>query len=249
LFLVRENLHQEIMWEDFFGEADGAASIYVHPKWPEKVTTRLFRNRIVAELCPTRYGHVSVVQAELCLLRAAMSDEANQFFLLHSESCIPIRAFSQVYQQVFSLGRSWLNYHQGSMCRYSQIDGRLVPEKHFYKASQFFCLSRRHVERILADCDLAAWKDVQAPEEHFFTTVLAMSGALADCARRDLTFVDWRPSNASRHESGWGPVNFHVLSPDDVANLQATDCLFARKFAADSDVSRHIRIGSASQRT
>ncbi len=173
LFLVRANLHQEAMWEEFFSEADDAFSVYVHPKWPERVTTRLFRHRIVPGLCPTEYGRISIVQAELCLLRAAIRDEANQFFLLHSESCIPIRPFSRVYQELFSLGKSWLNYHQGSMCRHSGIDGRLVPEEHFYKASQFFCLSRPHVERILANCDLTAWKNATAPEEHHFPTKLA----------------------------------------------------------------------------
>lgn len=246
LFLVRANLHQEAMWEEFFSEADDAFSIYVHPKWPEKVTTSLFRNRIVPGVYPTEYGRISIVQAELCLLRAAISDQANQFFLMHSESCIPIRTFSRVQKEVFRLGRSWLNYHQGSMCRHSHIDGRAVPEEHFYKASQFFCLSRRHVERILANCDLTAWKDSWSPEEHYFTTALAMCGELAECAQRDLTFADW---DSSRRESGWGPATFHALLPDDAAKLQSTDCLFARKFAPDSDVFHYIRVGRVGQRT
>ncbi len=247
LFLVRANLHQEPMWEEFFAAADpDAFRIYVHPKWPEKVTTALFRNRIVPGLCPTEYGRVSIVEAELCLLRAAIGDEGNRFFLLHSESCIPLRAFSEVYEEVLGLGKSWLNYHQGSMCRHSQIDARSVPEEHFYKASQFFCLCRQHVELVLARCDLAAWKDASGPDEHYFTTVLSVCGVLAECARRDLTFADW---DSSRRESGWGPATFHTLLPGDVAKLRATDCLFARKFAADSDVSRHIRVGSARQTT
>jgi Core-2/I-Branching enzyme len=246
LFLVRANLHQEAMWEEFLSEADDTFSVYVHPKWPENVTSGLFRDRIVAGLCPTEYGRVSIVQAELCLLRAAMSDDANQFFLMHSESCVPIRTFSQVYEEVFRLGRSWLNYHRGSMCRYSHIDGRAVPEEYFYKASQFFCLSRRHVERILANCDLTAWKDSWSPEEHYFTTALAMCGELAECAQRDLTFADWNPS---RREAGWGPATFHALLPGDVAGLQSTHCLFARKFAADSDVSQYIRLGRTGQKT
>ena len=61
----------------------------------EQVTTGLFRNRTVAGRRPREYLHVSVVEAELCLLRAAMDDDRNQFFLLHSESCIPLCTFSQ----------------------------------------------------------------------------------------------------------------------------------------------------------
>ena len=245
LFLVRASLHHEALWEEFFSEAGDAFSIYVHPKWPENVTTGLFRNRFVPGRRPTEYGRISIVQAELCLLRASLGDAANQFFLLHSESCIPLRPFSAVYREVFALGTSWFSYHRGSMSRYRQIDARLVPEKHFYKASQFFCLSRRHAEFILANGDLTAWKNATFAEEHFLPTVLSMHGRLGECARRALTFADW---SVSRRESVSSPTTFHRLLPGDAAMLEACDCLFARKFAADSDVSRHIRLGRAGQR-
>ena len=69
LFLVRADLHQEAVWEEFFGGAGRSYSIYVHPKWPDRVTTRLFRDCIISEVCATEYGRVSIVEAELCLLR------------------------------------------------------------------------------------------------------------------------------------------------------------------------------------
>ncbi len=198
------------MWEEFFSEADDAVSIYVHPKWPEQVTTELFRNRIVSGLCPTEYADISIMEAEIRLLTVAMEDPRNEFFLLHSESCIPLRPFAEVYQEVFGLGKSWLNYHHGCMNRYSGIAGRGVPEEHFYKASQFFCLGRRHAALVLANGDLTAWKHVGSANEHYFPTLLAISGMLGECAQRDLTFTDW---NSSRHECASSPATFHALLP------------------------------------
>ena len=117
------------------------------------------------------------------LLGSRLSDAANQFFLLHSESCVPIRTFSHVYRELFRLGQSWLNYHQGSMERYARIDRRAVRERHFYKASQFFCLIRPHVELILANSDLSAWSSAVIADEHYVPTLLAMCGRLGEvCA-------------------------------------------------------------------
>ena len=69
---------------------------------------------------------------------------------------------------------------------------------------------------------------------------------LADCARRDLTFANW---DASRPGPGSSPATYHRLLPGDADRLAASGCLFARKFACDSDVAEYLRLRRAGQRT
>jgi hypothetical protein len=237
LFLVRGNLNHEQIWKDFLRGNEDRHTIYVHPKWPDQVTAEWIRERIIAHRCETEYASISLVEAELHLLQAALQDEQNQFFLLHSESCVPIRAFDVVYRRILELGQSWLSYHQANMERYERINQQAVRRVDFHKASQFFCLSRPHAQFIVDHDMLADWRHCVIPDEHYIPTLLAMHGRLNECAQRSLTYADWA---SGRQEGGWGPATFHQLLPSDVNMLHKTDCLFARKFAKDGDIEAYV---------
>jgi hypothetical protein len=237
LFLIRKNLNHERIWKKFFQGYEKYYNIYVHAKEPEAMASDLLQGRHIAQRCETEYGHVSLVKAEILLLQEALENKENKFFLLHSESCVPVRSFEYIYQQLFGTGRSWLFSFKGDMWRYYGIKPSVVPNRFFFKSSQFFCLTRNHAQAVLANGGIEHWEHCNCADEHYFPTALAMRGKLSECLRQPLTFTEW---NRKRRESGWGPTTYHKLSPSDLKALRRTDSLFARKFAPDSDIARHI---------
>jgi hypothetical protein len=230
LFLVRDNLNHEEIWQSFFKGHEGQYNIYAHAKWPQQITSRLMQKHLISRHCETEHTKFSLVEAELEILKAAVQDESNQFFLLHSESCIPIRSFSIIYEQLFALKRSWICYSKQNINRRPKAG---VSKEHFYKSSQFFCLTRSHAQIVLNYLDISCWKDCSCPDEHYIPTILSMHGCLHECLQRDLTFADWRRVSIS-------PATFHSMALGDLKLLQHSSSFFARKFAPDSDISNYL---------
>jgi len=239
LFLIRNNLNHEEIWANYFKGHESKYNIYVHAKWPEQMTSELLRDRHIPKRCDTNYAEASLVKAELLLLEQAFKNRENCFFLLHSESCVPIRSFEYVYRHLFNKGRSWLRYYRGNMKRYYSVEMSAIPLKHFFTASQWFCLTRDHVATLLSKGTLKNWRHSIVPDEYFIPSTLAMSGKLQECLPQPLTFADW---DVQRKETPGGPATFHKLLPGDVEALLRTKALFARKFAPDSDISRYIEL-------
>lgn len=237
LFLVRTDLNHENVWRRYFAENEAASTVYVHAKSPGKIASEWLRGRLIAKHCPTEYGHVSLVEAELLLLEAALAEKRNQFFLLHSESCVPIRRFEVAYRRILESGRTWLKYFQQDSERHARVDPKVIPREHFYKSSQFFCLSRAHAELLLDRPQLEPWAMSWNVDEHYIPTMLSLRGELANCHPAHVTYSDWHPDRRSSPSS---PAVFHRLSPGELGRLREAGALFARKFAPDSDIAEHI---------
>jgi len=246
LFLIREGLNHEIVWERFFLHHEETYSLYVHAKWPNSVKSRWLQRNLIEDHCDTEWGSVSIVQAELQLLKAALRTKDNRFFLLHSESCVPLRPFGEIYEELFRIDRSWIHYHRGNMRRYQGVNQAVIPKRHFLKSSQFFCLTRAHAELLVKRLDLNNWKECYCADEHCVASTLSEYGELDKCVKRDLTFAHWPQQSRS-------PITFSNLSYSELKLFRTTPALFARKFAIDSDIANFIPIsnqtGSRSRRT
>src|SRR5688500_3280959 len=100
LFLIRDGLNHGPLWKRFFRGRKGLYEVYVHAKSPSQLKSDWLRGNLISDYCDTQWGSVSLVKAELLLLKAALQDTSNRFFVLHSESCIPIRRFDFVYNKI-----------------------------------------------------------------------------------------------------------------------------------------------------
>ena len=237
LFLIRKKINHERIWKRFFDGYENYFNIYVHAKERDRIASPLLRGKHISGWCETAYGHVSLVRAELLLLEEALKAKENQFFLLHSESCVPIRSFEYVYRQLFATGKSWLHSFKDDLWRYYGIRPTAVPHSAFFKSSQFFCLTRIHAQIVLDHGGVDDWEKCSCADEHYIPTILAMNGKLGECLPRPATFTEW---NGQRREHGWGPTTYHKLLPRDLKALAHTESLFARKFAPDSDILQHV---------
>ena len=105
-----------------------------------------------------------------------------------------------------------------------KLPGGLPP----YFGSAYWCMDRRALKQVYeyANANPAYvnfFKGCHIPEECFFQTILMNSPLAGEVATRSLTYVNWRPP--------WPGI----LTRSDLPALMESECLFARKFDADSD--------------
>ena len=102
LFVTRQTIPLEQVWERFFAGADSEAySIYTHQSQGvrEFPNTSVFYNTSVPSKEVKRFS-ISLVDVLRRLLAFALLDgaRANMWFVLVSDACIPVRSFPFVYQ-------------------------------------------------------------------------------------------------------------------------------------------------------
>lgn len=184
--------------------------------------------------------------AERRLLANALLDLANEWFVLLSESCIPVRNFTFVYQYLARSGHSFIGavddvgpYGRG------RYDMRMMPEVNisvWRKGSQWFEVNRRIAVAIVKDttyypkfekfCRPACYVD-----EHYFPTMLTIEMRHL-LANRSITWVDWSRGGAHPATFGKSDITESFLArvlgerTCEYNGQNTTDCfLFARKFA------------------
>ncbi|CAB4304634.1 unnamed protein product [Prunus armeniaca] len=145
LFLVRQDLPLDFLWDTFFKNGDVAKfSIYIHsePGFAfDESTTRsaFFYGRQLNNSIQVVWGESSMIEAERLLLEEALYDPANQIFVL-SDSCVPLYNFSYILQLC--------NVFSKKLC--GQMSPT-IPEERWRKGSQWITLVRRHAEIVVDD--------------------------------------------------------------------------------------------------
>jgi hypothetical protein len=250
-FLTRGDLLQPGPWEAFFETAPtDHYSLYCHPKAPEQVTGRLLAGRVIAERVETRHGHISLVEASLALFAAAFEDPQNQYFILQSESAVPIVPFRRAWDGLADAGgRSLIPYRLPAKdtddhARLKTVENAHLFEQPFFQHSQWIVLHRRHVALLLDRAHLSWFEPMFAPDEHYFLNVLAHLKDVKpdEISGRQTTFVNWRDHELKTYvdtdtgEVFWRtahPRTYDVVTAADLA--EAGSNWFFRKVSATAD--------------
>lgn len=166
LFLTIENPNFPQIWDKYFRGHKDKYNIYIHPKYPEKITWH--NKNIIENLKPTGWGFI--VEAYIELMRKAIKDPDNYKFITISESCIPIQSFDKFYDAVTNDSRSWIKSMKISHYNYKE---RLKSEsKNFIKNYARFCLNRDHINLLLSkEKELKFFYKMHVGDE-FFLSVL-----------------------------------------------------------------------------
>ncbi|KMZ64601.1 Core-2/I-branching beta-1,6-N-acetylglucosaminyltransferase familyprotein [Zostera marina] len=251
MFLTQGPLPLHPLWEKFFEGHRSLYSIYIHslpgyvPDFP--LSSSFYQRQIPSQV--TKWGEISLCDAERRLLANALLDISNERFVLLSESCILLRNFTTVYNYLIESRHSFLYPYndQGPDGRGRYHPG-LLPEvniSYWRKGSQWFEVNREVAIEIVKDtkyypkfekfCKPRCYND-----EHYFPTMLYIEKPNL-LANRSITYVDW--SRRGSH-----PATFEGNDITDVFLKKIIDeqsceyngktthiCfLFARKFAPSS---------------
>ncbi|KAJ1442766.1 Glycosyl transferase, family 14 [Sesbania bispinosa] len=162
------------------------------------------------EVQVSEWGRMSMCDAERRLLANALLDISNEWFILLSESCIPLYKFTFIYNYIMKSKYSFIGafddpgpYGRG---RYNENMAPLVNITKWRKGSQWFEINRKLAINIVEDttfypkfeqyCRPACYVD-----EHYFPTMLTIQAGNA-LANRSITWVDW--SRGGAHPATFG---------------------------------------------
>lgn len=248
MFLTKGPLPLAPLWEMFLKGHEGRYSIYLHslPSFHSEFPSSsvFYRRQIPSQV--SEWGRMSMCDAERRLLANALLDIANEWFILVSESCIPLYDFSLIYHYILRSKYSFMGafddpgpYGRG---RYSYQMTPEVNVTQWRKGAQWFEVNRRLAINIVEDttyypkfeefCRPACYVD-----EHYFPTMLTIQAG-NHLANRSLTWVDW--SRGGPHPATFGKADIteefikRIRSGQKCVynNQPSTVCfLFARKFA------------------
>jgi hypothetical protein len=260
-FLTRRNLLQEKIWQAFFARASSQNyNLYCHPKEPALVTGPVLRNRMIKNLVPTQHGQVSIVKATLNLFIEAYRDDLdNEYFLLISESTIPIVSFSYLYDHFWQQSpRSLIGYsvpppETEHYRRLFTVREFVRFARAFFHHHQWIILHRRHVSILLDHPGLTLFSNVFAPDEHYFMNVLVHLRGVSLCqfANHCPTFANWRDKEIKQYyDRATGqligqtihPKTYYQLSKADIDQAVDANYWFFRKVDTTCDCSLVMRL-------
>jgi len=185
LFLTIENPNFPKIWDKYFRNNKDKYSIYIHPKYPDKVTWK--KRNIIKNLQETGWGFIT--RAYIELLKEAFQDPDNYKFITVSESCIPIKSFDVFYNDCINDSRSWIKSMPIKAYNYKmRLNTQLTKPKPkvFLKNYARFCLNRSHVNMLLS-AELEFFHKMHVGDE-FFLSVLYPFKNVRDF---DVIYDDW----------------------------------------------------------
>ena len=160
LFLTIDNTRFPEIWEYYFKGNEDKINIYVHPKNKELVTDSFLRDNIIDDLRETSWARV--FDASISLLKTALIDNDNKYFMIVSDSCLPIKSFDKFYN--FVVDNKDLSYIDDNyyftinekesidyLFKKHDIGKYFDREYNFKKHSAWWCLSRYLVKLIFKD--------------------------------------------------------------------------------------------------
>ncbi|XP_065877557.1 glycosyltransferase BC10 isoform X3 [Euphorbia lathyris] len=157
LFIARNRLPLDMVWDAFLKGEEPKFSVYVHSRPGfilSKATTRFhyFLNRQVNDSIQVDWGEATMIQAERILLRHALEDPQNERFVFLSDSCIPLYNFSYTYDYIMSTATSFVDsFADTKDGRYNPKMAPVVLVDKWRKGSQWVVLTRKHAEVVVND--------------------------------------------------------------------------------------------------
>lgn len=248
MFLTKGPLPLAPLWERFFSGHDRRYSLYIHslpsfvPNFPS--SSVFYKRQIPSEVA--EWGKMSMCDAERRLLANALLDVSNEWFVLLSESCIPLYNFSVIYHYIKKSKYSFIGafddpgpYGRG---RYNYMMAPEVEITHWRKGSQWFEINRKLAIHIVEDTTFyPKFTDFCKPacyvDEHYFPTMLTILAPNL-LANRSVTWTDWSRGGAHPATFGRGDITEDFMkkiyegSKCLYNDRNSSVCfLFARKFA------------------
>jgi hypothetical protein len=252
LALTYSNFRKPEIWESFFDEDyKDLFNLYIHNKYP--IRGRFAKNSI-KDRVPTLWAHPSLVEATFNLLSEAIKDEANQVFILISDSHLPLFDMPNTFESLIKTERLTYNYtndaRPSSQLGYiSEFFG--LEHKWFYH-DQWIIFTRYDVEKFLATKYKHFYANHENPTEHFhswrcvcmdeyfFGYTSLIEGISFDVKRH--CYIDHSRENKKfflqkgHHKT---PYVFPTLNQKSISALKEK-FLFVRKVAPETKLPKNI---------
>ncbi len=224
-FLLYDRINHEELWNIFFANVNPELyTIYIHQK--NDIPLTYFEKYKLSRKIETRYADISVVLAQNLLYEEALRDPDNTHFILVSNSCIPIKSFKYVYDNL-DPAFSYFNICPQNQCfpRCSAVESR-IDRKYIQKQHQWCILNRKHAELLVRNTEYIEWyRDIACADEHCYITYMFYRNLQDEISFTPnlgigaTTFTNWSDQDYIFKNNGPGLKNYAKISIEEVRYL------------------------------
>jgi hypothetical protein len=215
---------------------------------------KYFENYRLKQCIDTQWADISLVHASNILFRTAYNDDSDNYkFVLVSNSCIPLKSFSHIYNQLTQDNKSYFNLFPKEQIDVQSIGGvtkqnellKRIPREKIGKSHQWTILNRTIVEKVAfinkKEID-ELFYGVLAPDEFYYLTMTKLTKADTEDSIKYFhndplatTFTFWRGMNYKyEHDIDGTLFTFHEIDEDELNYLLESYPLFGRKFTENT---------------
>jgi hypothetical protein len=215
LFLTLGDLHP--IWDKWFPHLK---YVYVHNKYQLKNPE--FAAKCIKTI-ETRWGHISLVEAMLLLLKESFKDNYITHFVFLSGNCVPLYDYIYTSSEIVKLEKSTFHFFPSK--DFKNVHSDLV--KSALRHSQWCILKRNDAEMLINNDYMQYFRNVSIPDEIYFATVLRFADIQID--NKMTTYVDWH--KYVKRNNGKSPHHFKILNEHTLSYIYSNypTCLFMRK--------------------
>jgi len=253
LFLLYDIINHENIWFQFFnGISKNKYNIYIHYKTDDRLEFFNDYKLNINKTINTKYADISIVKAQNILIKEALKDKSNKHFIFLSGSCIPLKSFNYIYNNL-DVKYSYFHIADPDDCFPDcEVALKYIPKIHINKASQWCILNRPHSELLIKGAEnnesannyLIWFKDTYAPDELCYISYLSyifnknnsnilskeiISTSYTSEPEVATTFANWEDMNY-KYASERELKNYKNISEEELTHLLRSKSLFGRKF-------------------
>ena len=223
LCLTSENMQFQDIYKEYFKKCN----VYIHPKFKDKVDTDN-RQYIIENNVETKWNHVSIVHAMVELLKASFINPANKYFMLLSQDACPLYSADKLFAFLnMECDLSIFSHSSKLNTVKMRVNGKDA-EKPIYRASQWWCLTREDVRKILAKYDdfkIYNLKTNAAPDEFYLFTLLKHCYPSYKYHEKIFMYTDWFDEIKMKKH----PAIHNKLLYSDLLKMKENNSMFIRK--------------------
>lgn len=235
-FLIYDVINCEELWDIFFKNVDtNKYNIYIHYKY--MVSLKYFEKYKLNNCIDTKYADISLVNAQNILLQEALKDIDNQHFIFLSNSCVPLKCFNYIYDNL-NENYSYFNITPQSHC-FPRCNSALsfIDKKYIQKAAQWCILNRKHSELMINNKNYITWFNFNGtiPDEHCYITNIFINNleneiiTTLNIAAGATTFINWEGMDY-KYVSTKNLKEYSEITEEELLYLLNSNSLFGRKF-------------------
>ena len=241
LNLTYNSFTQNSVWKKFLqsGSQD-EFNLYIHPKHK---TPSVFSDFYIEAHLPTQWGHFSLVEATIELMKSALEDEENEYFTLISDSHFPLYNLQDTVDSIKKNYKKMtfmkhLSFHTKDKSRLVLRDGvKNNRFKEYNAVCQFFVCRRSDAQRFVdtfSEFSQYFHKDrVVLADEFYFWAVANDLGMDFDIGQ-GTCFSDWSVRLDGDGKQERNPRSFKILNDNLVDHYRRQGYLFVRKITAET---------------
>ena len=241
-FLIYNKINHEDLWFKWLSNIDkNKYNIYIHFKENKKL--KYFEQYKLKENIETCWGCLSIVNAQLLILKEALKDKNNEHFIWLSQSCIPLKTFDYVYDYL-DIDKSYFNKSPDSQVFPSANKVlQYIYKKNIKKYSMPSIINRKHAQLFIDNKEnINLWfKDINNIDEIVFLTILYHNNLNNELIITDniaagaIIFAQWEDMKNYKEfkdsiKTKRTPFQYKHICSEELDYLINSKSLFGRKF-------------------